>query len=145
MRKRSECECESVSECAMNIHEYYAIIKGKTPSVVSSSSSTQTANTRVQVCAPLFSLFQLLHSSSPGHKQALSASHCFVEDRIRSGLVGSGLPRLCLAVGFGLGLGLGLGLGSWSWSRIYLGFSVACSACVLLFMFTLIKVKGSRD
>lgn len=60
----SERVCESVSECAMNIHEYYAIIKGKTPSVVSSSSSTQTANTWVQVCAPLFSLFQLFHSSS---------------------------------------------------------------------------------
>lgn len=35
----------SVSVSAMNIHKYYAIIKGKTPSVVSSSSSIQAAQT----------------------------------------------------------------------------------------------------
>lgn len=35
----------SASVSAMNIHEYYAIIKGKTPSVVSSSSSIQAAQT----------------------------------------------------------------------------------------------------
>jgi len=67
------------------------------------------------------------------------------------------------ASGLGLELGLGLGLGLWdgvsrpsvcAWVT-YLGFqcqhvvavvrSFGGSACVLLFMFTLIKVKGSRD
>lgn len=80
----------------MNIHEYYAIIKGKTPSVVSSSSCTQQQQT----------LESKPHS--PLLCQHRIVSHRQVEDR-------SGLPRLRLASRSTAWL--------WAWAWVWLGLT----------------------